>query len=263
MLSPDDPLAAAHGQAAATFRSLHVPGKPLVLYNVWDAGSAHTVATAGAPAVATGSWAVAAAQGYADGEQLPLDAVLKVAERIAATVSIPLSIDIEGAYAEDPATVTAHVQRLLATGAVGVNFEDRIVGGEGLYSVDSQIARIAAVRQAGLQAGVEVFINARTDLFFGVDQDVHEARVSEAIDRAGAYREAGADGLFVPGLTDDRLVERIVRGTELPVNLMLLDNRRPMSAFANLGVARVSFGPAPYLKAQAAITAGYREVVGG
>ncbi|MEO0422846.1 MAG: isocitrate lyase/phosphoenolpyruvate mutase family protein [Pseudomonadota bacterium] len=248
---------------AATFRSLHVPGKPLVLYNVWDAGSANAVASAGAPAVATGSWAVAAAQGYEDGEQVPMDAVLRVAERVAATVAVPFSIDIEGAYAEDPASGRANARRFIATGAVGVNVEDRIVSGEGLYSVETQVARIAAVRAGATDAGVELFINARTDLFFGVDGGLHEGLTDEAVDRCAAYRDAGADGFFVPGLTDDRLVERLVKDTVLPVNVMLLNHRRPIAAFADLGVARVSFGPAPYLQAQAALEAGYREVVGG
>ena len=121
---------------AQDFAALHVPGNPLVLYNIWDAGSAAALAKAGAVAVATGSWSVAEAQGYGDGEQLPLSHLVQIVERIAQTVDVPLSVDFEGGYAIGGAELTENVARIVAAGAVGINFEDQIVGGTGLYPIE-------------------------------------------------------------------------------------------------------------------------------
>lgn len=150
---------------AEFFRSLHVPHYPLILYNIWDAGSAKAVAAAGAKAIATGSWSVAAAQGYQDGEELPLDDALAVVARITCSVDIPVTVDFEGGYAADPETVSRNVRRLLALGVIGLNFEDQVVDGKGLYSIEDQVARLRAVREAADSLGVPAFINARTDVF--------------------------------------------------------------------------------------------------
>ncbi|MEO0362973.1 MAG: isocitrate lyase/phosphoenolpyruvate mutase family protein, partial [Pseudomonadota bacterium] len=144
---------------ATLFRSLHKPGAPLVLYNVWDAGGAKSLVDAGAPAVATGSASVAWAHGYGDGEEAPLELVLTVASRIAAAVDAPVTIDFEGAYAAEPDGVEANVARLAAIGVVGMNFEDQVVGGEGLHPIETQAARIGAARRG---AGEDFFVNART-----------------------------------------------------------------------------------------------------
>lgn len=247
-------------EKAALFQSLHRPGAPLVLYNIWDAGSAKAVADAGAPALATGSWSVAAALGYDDGEHLPLDLLLTMAERICASTDLPVSIDFEGCYAAAPDGVAANVARLLKTGAIGINFEDRIVQGSGLYSIDDQSARIKAARAAGDTHGVPFYINARTDLFLGTTQEGHAGFVQEAIARAHAYAAAGASGLFLPGLTDEALMRQIVQATDLPVNVMNLPNQLPHATLADIGVARISFGPAPYRVAMAELGARYSEL---
>src|SRR5207302_10241965 len=145
-----------------TFAALHVAGNPVVLYNIWDAGSALAVAAAGAKALATGSHPVADASGWPDGQQVPIDFALANAERIVNAVELPVTIDFEGGYAVDPEEVGRNVARLAGTGAVGCNFEDQVVGGEGLHPLDRQDRRIAAIRRAG---GDQFVINARTDCF--------------------------------------------------------------------------------------------------
>lgn len=234
---------------AQLFRSLHVKGDPVVLYNIWDAGSANALVEAGAKAIATGSWSMAAAHGYEDGEAIPLDRVVWIVERIAATVDAPLSVDFEGGYAVEPARVAENVRRIITAGAIGINLEDRIVSGDGLYAVQAQVERIKAVRQAARQDGHDLFINARTDVFLGSDPSTHPARVGEAIERAVSYQAAGADGFFVPGLTDRALIRMVVEATSLPVNVMMMGDLTSISRIADTGVARVSYGPGPYLTA--------------
>ncbi|MEE2566284.1 isocitrate lyase/PEP mutase family protein [Hyphobacterium marinum] len=234
-------------EKAQRFADLHRTGDPLVLYNIWDAGSARAAVSAGAPAVATGSWSVAAAQGFQDGEHIPLDLLLTIAERIAANVDVPVSIDFEGGYTAEPDRLAANVTRLIATGAVGINFEDRIVAGEGLFSTKVQAARIAAIRQAADAAGIPLFINARTDHFLAEpDRSKHAALLSDALDRAAAYAEAGASGFFVPGLTHPDLIADVCETVSLPVNVMALDGMPDRAGLAGLGVARISHGPGPY-----------------
>src|SRR5205085_8842136 len=145
-----------------TFAALHVPGDPVVLYNIWDVGSALAVAAAGAKALATGSHPVADANGWPDGQKVPLDFALANATRIVDAVDLPVTVDFEGAYSADPDQGAANVARLKETGAVGCNFEDQVVGGEGLHPIDLQARRIAAIRNA---VGTDFYVNARTDLF--------------------------------------------------------------------------------------------------
>src|SRR4051812_5994152 len=145
-----------------SFAALHVPGNPVILYNIWDVGSALAVAAAGAQALATGSHPVADANGWRDGQQVPMDFALANAKRIADAVELPLTVDFEGAYSDDPDQCGANVARLAETGAVGCNFEDQVIGGEGVHPLDLQVRRIAAIRD---KVGDQYFINARTDLF--------------------------------------------------------------------------------------------------
>ena len=236
-------------QRAQLFRSLHVKGHPVVLYNIWDAGGATALVEAGARAIATGSWSMAAAHGYDDGEAIPQERVVWIVERISATVDAPLSVDCEGGYAVEPEQVAANVRRIIAAGAIGINLEDRVVSGHGLYAVQAQAERIEAVRQVARDDGVDLFINARTDLFLGSDTSTHPARVGEAIERAAAYKDAGADGFFVPGLMDYGVMRTIVEATSLPVNVMMMGDLTSISRIAETGVARVSYGPGPYLSA--------------
>ncbi|NHN56982.1 isocitrate lyase/phosphoenolpyruvate mutase family protein [Calidifontibacter sp. DB0510] len=232
-----------------TFLDLHHPGDPVVLVNAWDAGSARTIADAGAAAIATGSWSVAAAHGYADGEQLPLDLTLTVVREITAAVDLPVTVDLEHGYGETPADVARSVAAAVDAGAVGCNLEDGLAGG-GLRDLPEQCDRLAAAREA---VGDHFVLNARTDIFLNTDPATHDhAKVTEALDRAEAFTAAGASSLFVPGLTDAELIRRVVAGSPLPVNVMASDPA-DVDALAALGVARISFGPAPYLAAVAAL----------
>ncbi len=234
---------------ARCFKALHIPGNPLVLYNIWDAGSAKTVAGAGAQALATGSWSVAAAHGYGDGQAIPLDFALQIIARITASTDLPVSVDFEGGYATEPAALAANVTRVIAAGAIGINFEDQIVGGQGLHSITDQVQRIKAIRQAADAAGVPLFINARTDLFLKT-QTNQAALVAEALARQTAYAQAGADGFFIPGLGDESLIADICQASTLPVNVMMLGSLTSLPTAARLGAARASFGPGPYRVAQ-------------
>lgn len=233
---------------AKQFAALHVKGTPVMLYNAWDAGSARTIVAAGAEAIATSSWSVAAAQGYEDGEDLPLPLAEQIVERIAAAVDVPVTVDFEGGYSDDDRRLDSNISRLLDLGIIGINFEDRVVKGRGLYDIDRQAKRIAAIRNAAERKGVALFINARTDVFLGNSGDV-----DEALQRAQAYASAGASGFFIPGLTAADGIRRIAEEATLPINVMVMDGVPPNDKLAKLGVARVSYGPIPYIEAMQAL----------
>lgn len=238
-------------EKARLFTSLHRPGDPVVLYNAWDAGSAKVVAEAGAKAIATGSASVAAAHGFDDAEALPLDLVLANATRVAGAVELPATIDFEGAYAVEPEGVAANMARLAGTGAIGCNFEDQVVGGEGLHAVEVQTARIRAARAA---VGADFFINARTDIFLKTRAATHDpARIEEAIARARAYAEAGASGFFVPGLVDLDQLAQVCARSPLPVNFMAFPGAPDAAAVAAARIARISHGPFPHKLAMQAL----------
>lgn len=246
-------------EKAKTFQALHRKGDPLVLYNIWDAGTAGAVAAAGAKALATGSWSVAAANGYADGEAIPLETLVAVARSVVDATDLPVSIDFEGAYSDDPQRAAANVALLMDLGAVGINFEDQIVGGEGIHSVEDQTARIRAIRATADARGLPFFINARTDLFLKeADGGKHAALLDEAIARAHSFAEAGASGFFAPWLADPALIARLCEASPLPVNIMMKPGAPAIRELAACGVSRVSYGPGPYramiawLKAEAA-----------
>jgi methylisocitrate lyase len=237
-------------QKAQAFRALHVRGTPLVLLNVWDAGSAKAIAAGGAAAIATGSWSVAAATGFADGEQLPFDLAIDNLRRIVAAVGdLPVSFDIEGGYGSTPDAVGASVRRTIEAGAVGCNIEDSFVGDGSLRAIDAQVERIRAARKAADDSKIAYFINARTDVFFqpGVTHD--DAAVDAALARARAYADAGADGLFAPGLAHENLIKRLAAASPLPLNIMASGVAPSMQRLAQCGVARVSHGPGPYRQA--------------
>ena len=233
---------------AKAFAALHVPGDPLILFNVWDAGSAQAVAKAGAKAIASGSASVAGAHGVEDGEDVPMEVALANAARIVASVDLPVTIDFEGGYAVDPDETARNVARLAATGAIGCNFEDQVVGGAGMHDIDLQSRRIAAIRAA---VGPDFFINARTDFFLQAKPDAHAGALTDAaIERVKAYADAGASGYFIPGLTDLTLVERITGASSLPVNAMTWTGAPSNREWAGTGIARISYGPGPFRQMQ-------------
>ena len=240
-----------------TFAALHVPGDPVILYNIWDVGSAQAVVKAGAKALATGSHPVGDASGFGDAQQVPLDFVFDNARRIADSVDLPLTVDFEGAYSDDPEQGAANVARLAATGAVGCNFEDQVIGGEGLHPLDLQVRRIEAIRRA---VGDAFFINARTDAFLKT-QTYDDALVDKVVERGKAFADAGASGFFVPRLSDPKQIERVVREVPLPLNVIAFTGAPPKQDWAAAGVARISHGPFPHRALMAKLEEMAREAI--
>lgn len=242
----------------ASFRALHVPGDPLILVNIWDAGSARAVAAAGATAIATGSWGVASAQGSSDGENFPLDAVLANLARILTVTDLPVTIDMETGYGDDPAAVGVSVAQARAAGAAGINMEDRMPGQSALLAISEAAARYRAATDTG------IFVNARCDLFLGRDaaQD-GDALVAATLERARAYADAGAGSLFVPFLLDRKCIGAICEASPLPVNILRGKGGPTHQELANLGVARISHGHQPWAAAMAWLTGQAAQVLGG
>ena len=240
-----------------TFAALHVPGDPVILYNIWDVGSALAVIAAGAKALATGSHPVADANGWPDGQQVPLDFAFANAKRIVDSVEVPVTVDFEGAYSTDPAQGGANVARLKETGAVGCNFEDQVIGGEGVHPLDLQVKRIAAIREA---VGSDFYINARTDLFLKT-QTYDDALVDQVVKRGKAFADAGASGFFVPRLSDAKQIERVVREVPLPLNVIAFPGAPDKKIWADAGVARISHGPFPHRALMAKLTEMAREAI--
>jgi 2-methylisocitrate lyase-like PEP mutase family enzyme len=228
------------------FRALHVPGDPLVLFNIWDAGSAKAVAEAGAKAIATGSYAVAETNGFKDGETLPIEVALENLRRIVSVTDLPVTIDMEAGYGETLDEVTGSVAGALAAGAVGINLEDRLPGTAEPMPLDEAAKRVAAAASTGIH------VNARTDVYLGRKlEDYTPALIDDVIERAQAYAGAGAGSLFVPFLGDHFTIARICERSPLPVNVLWAPGRGTPPELAALGVARISFGHGPWAAAMA------------
>lgn len=243
---------------ALAFRALHIPGRPLVLPNAWDAMSARLAEDAGAAAVATTSAGLAWSLGAADGDRLERDRALDAVARIAATVRVPVSADIESGYAKDPAGVADTVRAVLAAGAVGINIEDALYeeGSGPLRPLAEQAERIAAAREAADAQGVPLFVNARIDTFLrgagGVDA---------TLERAAAFLAAGADGIFVPGAVDPETVRALAEGVDGPLNVLVGPGAPAVAELAALGVARVSAGSGLAEAAYAVVRRAARELL--
>jgi 2-methylisocitrate lyase-like PEP mutase family enzyme len=220
---------------AETFHSLHKQNDILILPNAWDASSAKVIEDAGAKAIATSSAGVAWALGYADGDVLPPRMLAELTARITDVIRIPLSVDFEGGYTKNPAEIAENLKPIINAGAVGINIED----GEGTLELLAQ--KIEKARKAAESAGVNVFINARTDVYLA-EIGSPESRAKETIDRAARYREAGADGIFVPGLSDPSAIKAIVSEVKMPVNVMAYPGLPPAKELKKLGVQRLSSG---------------------
>lgn len=222
--------------AATLFRSLHLQRhRPLVLANAWDVASARLIESAGAPAIATTSAGVAWSLGCPDGNALPLRDAVEAIARIAATVSVPVTADIEAGYAVDADGVERTVDAVLGAGAVGINIED------GGLPPNELVDRITAARRAAERAGVPMFINARTDVHLA-GLVAPERMLTESIDRASRYVDAGADGVFVPGVSDMGTIGALVEAVDAPLNVMVGPGSPIVAELAALGVARVSLG---------------------
>jgi 2-methylisocitrate lyase-like PEP mutase family enzyme len=224
-------------ERAATFRSLHVRGNPLLLANAWDAGSARVIESCGAAVIATTSAGLAWSHGYPDGDALPTAILTAAIAEIARVLSVPLTADIEGGYSSDPEEVGNVVARVIDAGAVGINLED------GTGSPDLLCAKIAAAKAAAARSGVDLFVNARTDVYLKSLVPPDRAH-AETIARAGRYGDAGCDGIFVPGVTDATTIGALATAVSLPLNIMVRPTLPPVAQLAKLGVSRVSSGSA-------------------
>jgi 2-methylisocitrate lyase-like PEP mutase family enzyme len=226
-----------------------------VLANVWDVASARLIEDAGAAAVATTSAGVAWSIGVPDGDQLGRHRATEVVIRVVEAVRVPVSADIESGYADTPEGVAQTIRAIVTAGAVGVNLEDGAVGG--LYPVETAAQRIAAARTAG----VPVFINARTDVYLRA-VGAPETRLDQTLERARAYLAAGADGIFVPGVTDPDTVSKLVAGIDAPVNILAGPGAPTIPELAALGVARISVGSKLALRAYGAARQAAEELFG-
>ena len=243
----------ARVQNAVHFHSLHTSTRPLALSNAWDVASALIAEAAGAPAIATTSAGVAWSLGLPDGNRLDRARAVAVVAGIAAAVAVPVTADIEGGYAVSLDGVSETVKGLLDAGAVGINIED------GHRTPADLAARIAASRRTADAAGIALFINARTDVFLaGIGAP--EQRVELVLERANQYVEAGADGIFVPGVTDADLIAELTAGISVPVNMMVGPGALSVDDLARLGVARVSLGSGVAQAAYAVVQRATREL---
>jgi 2-methylisocitrate lyase-like PEP mutase family enzyme len=222
---------------ATSFHSLHRGPEPLLLANAWDAGSARLIESLGARAIATTSAGMAWTHGYPDGDALPVPLLLAAAAAIVRVIRVPLTIDIEAGYSDDPDAVGRLAAALIDAGAIGINLED------GGGTPDLLCAKITRIRRVASDLGVDLFINARTDVYLrGLVPEAE--RVAETCARAARYRDAGASGIFVPGLVEVSAITTIAGAAGLPLNLLAWPGLAPAPELARLGVRRLSAGSA-------------------
>ncbi|MEM9739566.1 MAG: isocitrate lyase/phosphoenolpyruvate mutase family protein [Pseudomonadota bacterium] len=223
---------------------MHVPGDPLTLVNIWDAGSAKAVAAAGATALATGSYPMADMFGVDDGENMPMPEMLYFLAQIVGATDLPVSHDVERGYGAMPGNVECTCNAVVAAGAIGVNMEDSLPDGS-LRDLDGQSARYAAARSGMDTACTGTWLNARTDIFAAMGAAEVEAKIEAVAQRSEAYKDAGADSLFVPFLRDLEIIEKVCASSVLPVNIMRIVGGPSIADYAAKGVARISHGPTP------------------
>jgi 2-methylisocitrate lyase-like PEP mutase family enzyme len=232
-------------QKAAKFRALHTGKDVLLLPNVWDAASARIVEHAGFTAVATTSAGIAFSLGYADGQKIPRSEMLGAVARIANAVKVPVTADVEAGYGNSPESAAETARQVIESGAVGMNFEDTTGDmSKPLIDVSRQLERIRAIRDVAEKTGVPIVLNARTDVYLLQVGDP-EKRYDEALRRLAAFRDAGADCVFLPGLRDAETIGRIVADVRCPVNILGVPGAPSVAELTKLGVKRVSLGSGP------------------
>jgi 2-methylisocitrate lyase-like PEP mutase family enzyme len=228
---------------AQTFLSLHSDSELLVLPNIWNPVGARILEAKGFPAVATSSAAVSASLGYEDGERIKRSTLLDIIGRIARSVDIPLSADIESGYAASLSELKDTIQEVIASGVVGINIEDSLKEGGALRPIDEQCERIAAVRDVSNQQGLHLVINARVDCFLSNAYQTKEERIEESVVRAKAYVEAGADCIYPIGPGDRETLTSLRNRITSPVNVLASAKAEPFRVLKEIGINRVSFGP--------------------
>ena len=232
-------------QKANAFREMHHAGKTLVLANVWDVASARVIEEAGFPAIATSSAAVAFSLGYPDGQKISREEMLARVARIARSVKVPVTADVEAGYGDRPDDAADTAREVIEAGAVGLNLEDGTEDPQHpLVDLNLQLEKIRAIRQAALESSVLLVLNARTDVYLA-QVGALELRYSETVRRLLAYRDAGADCVFAPGLRDAETISQLVRDLQCPLNILAGPGYPPVPELQKLGVARISLGSSP------------------
>jgi len=244
----------SQSELARQFLALHDGRKILVLPNAWDAASARIFEDAGFPAIGTSSAGIAFTMGYADGQKISRGEMLAVVRRIAGAVRIPVTADVEAGYGDTPEDVAQTARDVLAAGAVGMNLEDAIQDRpDSLVDLNLQKEKILAVGEISARAGVSFVLNARTDIFLaGIGPA--ETRLARSIERLNAYRDAGAQCLFIPGVKDKETIAPLVKGVRGPLNILAVAGTPAVAELEKLGVVRVSVGSGP-MRATLGLTA--------
>jgi 2-methylisocitrate lyase-like PEP mutase family enzyme len=238
-------LASEQTKKAVAFRAMHGRPEPLVLVNVWDVASARIIEELGFPAIATTSAGIAFSKGFPDGQKIPSDEMMAAIEDIAMTVKVPVTADAEAGYGDSPESAARTARGLIMAGAVGMNFEDATGQSEHpIASLNLQLERIHAIRETGRKLGVPLVLNARTDVYLLQVGDP-TTRYDEALKRLQAYRDAGADCVFAPGLTDPETIRRLVLDLSCPLNILALPGSPSVRELTALGVKRISLGSGP------------------
>lgn len=224
-----------------TFKQLHYSENPLLLPNAWDAKSAKVFQENGFKAVATSSAAVANALGYEDGETLPFDELLFIVKRILASIDVPLSVDIEGGYSRETGEVCENIYKLAYAGVAGINIEDSVVldGTRRLSDAAETASKISKIKAYCACHGIEIFLNLRTDTYLLNVED----RFNKTLERIALYQAAGADGIFIPCLTDLDDMKVFCGKTKLPVNVMCMPDLPDFGSLGKAGIRRITMGP--------------------
>jgi len=232
-------------QKAEVFRKLHTEGDVLLLANVWDVASARLIEDAGFPAIASTSAGIAFAQGFPDGQKIPPERMLAVIADISRAVDVPVTADVEAGYGNRPEDVALTARRVIEAGAVGMNFEDATGDADHpLFDLPLQVERIRAIRQTGERLGVPLVINARTDVYLLQVGDPG-GRYDEALRRMRAFRDAGADCVFVPGIVDEATIARFIDDLRCPMNILAGPSSPSVTELKRAGVRRISLGSGP------------------
>ena len=247
-------------EKAEDFRALHHGKRILILPNGWDVPSARLFEDAGFPAIATSSAGMLVSLGYPDGEVIGRTEFVSAVGRIARVLSVPLSADVVAGFGKTTKEVLVTVKAILKTGAVGINIEDFTHATKKLYPIERQVENLKAIRKLGETTGIPLVINARTDALRFAEGD-EGARLKEAVRRATAYRDAGADCVYPMGLVDADSITNFVKALDFPINVMVRKSLPPISELQRLGVARVSFGPSPSYAAMGLLKRAAKEVL--
>ncbi|HXR83841.1 MAG TPA: isocitrate lyase/phosphoenolpyruvate mutase family protein [Hanamia sp.] len=230
-------------QKEKQFHQLHHNGEPLVLPNIWNTLGARLLEELGYKAIATASASIAFSNGYDDGQKIPFDELLFLLKKIVKNVKIPVSADIESGYAKSSIELRENIKKLIDTGISGINFEDSLHDESKLFSKEEQSEKINLIKKTASENRSNLFINARTDVFIKENKASKEEKLTEAIERGKAYKNAGADSFYPIFLKEKEGIETIVKEVSLPVNILMVSGIPDFSTLKEIGVSRISLGP--------------------